>query len=51
MAGKEFLAYATLLSSTGEVQVTDRTPWLYYMLKRAPDQLTSRTELRRRVQF
>jgi hypothetical protein len=49
--GIEFLAYATLLSSTGDVQVTDATPWLYYMLKRAPDQLSSRTLVRRRVQF
>ena len=49
--GKEFLAYPTLLSSTGDVQTTDRTPWLYYMLKRAPDDLVSRTLVRRLVQF
>jgi hypothetical protein len=37
--GREFLAYARLLSSS------------YYMLKRAPDDLVSRTLVRRRVQF
>ncbi|TMA63619.1 MAG: hypothetical protein E6J69_16700 [Deltaproteobacteria bacterium] len=49
--GEEFLAYPTLLSTTGDVQTTGATAWLYYVLKRAPDQLTSRTVVRRLVRF